>query len=166
MKQTEVGRRYRVHVYYTKHLVRSQAISNRMFGFSVIHKGMNKQMAQNVKDVQIDRIRELAKEQGVSMRYLCELVGKRRRGFFADIRNGKDYIDENELTIIASRLGTTVDYLTGKTDNSGVSIQQRIDAAITAKEADELTAIFERLSDEDRQKALTILRALADAKRD
>ena len=123
-------------------------------------------MAQNVKDVQIDRIQELAQAQGVSMRYLCELVGKRRRGFFADIRNGKDYIDENELTIIASRLGTTVDYLTGKTDNSGVSIQQRIDAAITAKEADELTAIFERLSDEDRQKALTILRALSDAKRD
>lgn len=123
-------------------------------------------MAQNVKDVQIDRIQELAQAQGVSMRYLCELVGKRRRGFFADIRNGKDYIDENELTIIASRLGTTVDYLTGKTDDSGVSIQQQIDAAITAKEADELTAIFERLSEEDRQKALTILRALADAKRD
>ena len=131
-----------------------------------MYKRVKDRMAQNVKDVQIDRIQELAQAQGVSMRYLCELVGKRRRGFFADIRNGKDYIDENELTIIASRLGTTVDYLTGKTDNSGVSIQQRIDAAITAKEADELTAIFERLSDEDRQKALTILRALADAKRD
>ena len=131
-----------------------------------MYKRVKDRMAQNVKDVQIDRIQELAQAQGVSMRYLCELVGKRRRGFFADIRNGKDYIDENELTIIASRLGTTVDYLTGKTDTSGVSIQQRIDAAITAKEADELTAIFERLSDEDRQKALTILRALADAKRD
>lgn len=131
-----------------------------------MHKRVKDRMAQNVKDVQIDRIQELAQAQGVSMRYLCELVGKRRRGFFADIRNGKDYIDENELTIIASRLGTTVDYLTGKTDDSGVSIQQQIDAAITAKEADELTAIFERLSEEDRQKALTILRALADAKRD
>ena len=131
-----------------------------------MYKRVKDRMAQNVKDVQIDRIQELAQAQGVSMRYLCELVGKRRRGFFADIRNGKDYIDENELTIIASRLGTTVDYLTGKTDEPGVSIQQRIDAAITAKEADELTAIFERLSDEDRQKALTILRALADAKRD
>ena len=59
---------------------------------------------------------------------------------------GKDYVDENELTIISSRLGTTVDYLTWKTDEPGVSIQQRIDAAITAKEADELTAIFDRLS--------------------
>ena len=80
MKQTEDGRRYRVQVYYTKHLVRSQAISNQMFGFSVIHKGMNKQMAQNVKDVQIDRIRKLTKEQGISMRYLCELVGKKPHG--------------------------------------------------------------------------------------
>ena len=131
-----------------------------------MYKRVKDRMAQNVKDVQIDRIQELAQAQGVSMRYLCELVGKRRRGFFADIRNGKDYIDENELTIIASSLGTTVDYLSWKTDEPGVSIQQRIDAAITAKEADELTAIFEKLSDEDRQKALTILRALADAKRD
>lgn len=121
-------------------------------------------MAQNVKDVQIDRIRELAKAQGVSMRYLCELVGK-KRNFLAMVALGKDYVDENELTIIASRLGTTVDYLTGKTDEPGVSIQQRIDAAITAKEADELTALFETLSEEDRQKALAILRALAEANR-
>ena len=80
MKQTEVVRRYRVQVYYTKHLVRSQAISNQMFGFSVIHKGMNKQMAQNVKDVQIDRIQDLAQAQGISMRYLCELVWKKPQG--------------------------------------------------------------------------------------
>ena len=59
--------------------------------FSVIHKGMNKQMEQNVKDVQIDRVQELAQAQDLFMRYLCELVGKGRRGFFADIRNGKDY---------------------------------------------------------------------------
>ena len=48
-------------------------------------------MEQNVKDVQIDRIQELAQAQDLFMRYLCELVGKGRRGFFADIRNGKDY---------------------------------------------------------------------------
>ena len=37
-------------------------------------------MAQTVKDVQIDHILELAKEQGISMRYLCELVGKKPQG--------------------------------------------------------------------------------------
>ena len=129
-----------------------------------MHKGMTHVKAQNVKDVQTNRIRTLAQAQGVSIRYLCELIGK-RKGFLIDVERKKNSIDENELTIIASRLGTTVDYLTGKTDEPGVSIQERIDAAITAKEADELTAIFETLSEEDRQKALAILRALAEANR-
>ena len=57
--------------------------------FSVIHKGMNKQMAHNVKDVQIDRIQELAQAQDLFMRYLCELVGKRRRGFLRTSGTGK-----------------------------------------------------------------------------
>lgn len=130
-----------------------------------MHKRMTRVKTQNVKDVQTDRIRTLAKAQGVSIRYLCELIGK-PKGFLIDVERKKNSIDENELTIIAARLETTVDYLTGKTNEPGVSIQQRIDAAITAKEADELTAIFEKLSAEDRQKALTILRALAEAKRD
>lgn len=130
-----------------------------------MHKRMTRVKTQNVKDVQTDRIRLLAKAQGVSIRYLCELIGK-PKGFLIDVERKKNSIDENELTIIAARLETTVDYLTGKTNEPGVSIQQRIDAAITAKEADELTAIFEKLSAEDRQKALTILRALAEAKRD
>lgn len=59
--------------------------------FSVMHKGTNRQMAQNVKDVQIDRIQEFAQAKGLCMRYLCELVRKREEAFFADIRNGKDY---------------------------------------------------------------------------
>lgn len=129
-----------------------------------MHKRMTCVKTQNVKDVQTDRIRTLAKAQGVSIRYLCELIGK-PKGFLIDVERKKNSIDENELTIIAARLETTVDYLTGKTDEPGVSIQQRLDAAITAKEADELTAIFETLSEEDRQKALTILRALAEANR-
>lgn len=130
-----------------------------------MHKRMTYVKAQNVKDVQTNRIRTLAKAQGVSIRYLCELIGK-PKGFLIDVERKKNSIDENELTIIAARLETTVDYLTGKTDEPGVSIQQRLDAAITAKEADELTALFETLSEGDRQKALTILRALAEAKRD
>ena len=133
--------------------------------FSVIHKGMKEQMAQNVKDVQIDRLKALAKKRGITQKYLCDLIGK-SKCFIGDVQRGMNHFDENELTIIAARLETTEDYLTGKTDEPGVSIQQRIDAAITAKEADELTALFERLSEEDRQKALTILRALAEAKRD
>ena len=81
MKQTEVGWRYRVHVYYTLLMFGSQDLFRT---FSVMYKRVKDRMKQNVKDVQIDRIRELAKEQGISMRYLCELVGKshRERGDF------------------------------------------------------------------------------------
>ena len=77
MKQTEVGRRYRVHVYYTLLMFGSQDLFRT---FSVMYKRAKYRMAQNVKDVQIDRIRELAKEQGISMRYLCELVWKKPQG--------------------------------------------------------------------------------------
>ena len=77
MKQTEVGWRYRVHVYYTLLMFGSQDLFRT---FSVIYKRVKYRMAQNVKDVHIDRIRELAKEQGIPMRYLCELVGKKPQG--------------------------------------------------------------------------------------
>ena len=77
MKQTEVGWRYRVHVYYTSLMFGSQDLFRT---FSVMYKMVKDRMAQNVKDVQIDRIRELAKEQGISMRYLCELVVKKPQG--------------------------------------------------------------------------------------
>ena len=77
MKQTEVGRRYRVHVYYTLLMFGSQDLFRT---FSVMYKRVKERMAQNVKDEQIDRILELAKEQGISMRYLCELVRKKPQG--------------------------------------------------------------------------------------
>ena len=77
MKQTEVGRRYRVHVYYTLLMFGSQDLFRT---FSVVYKRAKDRMAQKVKDVQIDRIRELAQAQGISMRYLCELVGKKPQG--------------------------------------------------------------------------------------
>ena len=77
MKQTEVGWRYRVHVYYTLLMFGSQDLFRT---FSVMYKRAKDRMAQNVKDEQIDRILELSKEQGIPMRYLCELVGKKPQG--------------------------------------------------------------------------------------
>jgi len=49
-----------------------------------MYKMVKDRMAQTVKDVQIDHILELAKEQGISMRYLCELVGKKPQGTGGD----------------------------------------------------------------------------------
>ena len=70
----------------------------------------------NVKNVNVDRIKEVAKSQGITMKYLCDCIGKYRT-FLAAVRLGKDHIDENELSIIADKLNTTVEYLTGQTDD-------------------------------------------------
>ena len=77
MKQTEVGWRYRVQVYYTLLMFGSQDLFRT---FSVMHKRVKDRMTQNVNDVQIDRIQDLAQAQGIPMRYLCELVGKKPQG--------------------------------------------------------------------------------------
>lgn len=67
-------------------------------------------------NVNVDRIKALAKTQGLTMTYLCSLFGKRAT-FLSDVRLGKDHIDENELSIIADKLHTTVEYLTDQTDD-------------------------------------------------
>lgn len=73
----------------------------------------------NVKDVQIDKIYALAEKQGISLSFLCTAVDKDRL-FITRVRRGKDYIDDRELSIIAEKLHTTVDYLTGKTKNAEI----------------------------------------------
>lgn len=70
----------------------------------------------NVNNVNIDRIKYLAKSQGLTMKFLCDCIGK-HRGFLSCVRNGTDRIDEDELAIIAGKINTTVAYLIGKTDD-------------------------------------------------
>ena len=80
----------------------------------------------NVKNVNVDKIKSLAKEQGKTMTFICEILGKSPQ-FLSSVRNGRDYIDNHELQIIADELHTTVEYLTDKSeqkekptaDNSG-----------------------------------------------
>ena len=66
--------------------------------------------------VNIDKIKSLAKEKGISIAYICESVGM-GRGYLNDIRksNGGDIPDER-LNIIVNILNTTADYLADKTD--------------------------------------------------
>ena len=70
----------------------------------------------NVTNVNIDRLKSLAKSQGITMKYLCDCLGK-HRGFLSCVRNGTDRIDEEELALIADKINTTVAYLTGQTDD-------------------------------------------------
>lgn len=68
----------------------------------------------------VSRISALAKAQGVTLKHLCECIGKRRT-FLGEVRLERDYIDPAELAIIADRLHTTPEYLTGATDDPSVA---------------------------------------------
>lgn len=69
-----------------------------------------------VPTVCIDRIKELAKQEGLTLKFFSDRFGK-KQSYFGDIRNGKNRLDESELAFIADRLHTTTDYLTGATDD-------------------------------------------------
>ena len=66
--------------------------------------------------VNVDRIKELSKSHGISLKYFCDLFGKTRT-YLADVRSGKNKMDESELGQIADILETTVEYLTDETDD-------------------------------------------------
>ena len=107
-------------------------------------------------NVNVDRIKALAKTQGLTMTYLCSLFGKRAT-FLSDVRLGKDHIDENELSIIADKLNTTVEYLTGQTDDPTRPEEKKEPGAITDAEQAELDAMFLQLSPERQDWVLRLM---------
>lgn len=70
------------------------------------------------------------------MKFLCDCLGKRRT-FLVDVRNGNDHLDSAELSIIAEKLHTTTDYLTGATDDPALPAPP--DAPTQPADADAVT---------------------------
>lgn len=116
-----------------------------------------------VTNVDVNRIKALAKKQGIQMKYFCDYFGK-AQSYFADIRNGKNRLDENELQFIADKLNTTVEYLTGQTDDPTRPEEKKEPGAITDAEQAELDAMFLSLSPEQQDMVLDILRGLVAQK--
>ena len=64
-----------------------------------------------------DRIKALAKKQGKTVTYICQLIG-RPKYYLNDIAKAADReIPEEDLKTIAINLETTVEYLKGETDD-------------------------------------------------
>lgn len=76
----------------------------------------------NVKSANVERIKALAKSKGITMSFLCKQINK-HRNFLACVRLGQDYIDQNELQVIADILGTTTDYLANNVDDPALPLQ-------------------------------------------
>lgn len=67
-------------------------------------------------NVDVDRIKQLAKAQGITLTYLCKCIDKYST-FLACVRLGKDSISATELEVIAHKQGTSAAYLMGETDD-------------------------------------------------
>lgn len=105
------------------------------------------------------RIKTLAKMQGLTLKFLCECLGK-RPSFLTDVACKKDRIDAHELSIIADKLHTTTDYLIGVTDDPSPPAPAPTDTVTPEQLATldpatrRIADLFSSLPEAERQEAL------------
>ena len=120
----------------------------------------------NVHNSNVNKIKDLAKAQGITLKYFCDCFGK-HRNFLTNVRNGKDYLDEDEIQFIADKLNTTVEYLTDQTDDPAKPAEKEKPDAITDAEQAEFDLRFSRLSPERQDFVLRLLElALAEQEKE
>lgn len=66
---------------------------------------------------QVDRIKLLAKEKGIKIKFICSQLGLAET-YLSNVKNGKDRMTADRLRVIAKLLDTTPAYLSGETDDS------------------------------------------------
>ena len=105
------------------------------------------------------RIKELRKEQGLSLKELSEKIDI-SISFLSDIENGKSNPSLDRLRDIARGLDTTVSYLLGESEtlNLNEDIIMNLENPHTQEVIKELKD-FDSWSEEDRQEVLAYLRA-------
>ena len=93
--------------------------------------------------VEIDRIYDLAKEQGIKKQFLCSQIGI-NEAYFRQAK-AKGLLPENIVVKAADILGTTTDYLHGKTDK-----KEKPDVDVELSEEEKrIISIIRTLSPED-----------------
>ena len=75
----------------------------------------------------IDKIKTLAREKGVKIKYICSQLGLAET-YLSNVKNGKDRMTQERLEQIAEILGTTVAYLTDETDNPAPKEKEPVEA--------------------------------------
>lgn len=76
--------------------------------------------------VNIDKIKALAKEKGVSITFLCQAIGQGAY-YFNDVKRRNGSIPDERLRKIADMLETTPDYLTDKTEQKEKPTSKEMD---------------------------------------
>lgn len=93
----------------------------------------------------VKKVRELAKQRGISLSFICKQIGV-ASPYFIDLEKSDREIPDKKLKEIANVLFTTPEYLKGETDNP--DIPKEPTAIFEDERQAELNAIFERMPDE------------------
>ncbi len=105
----------------------------------------------------IQRIKALAKQQGITQTFLCKQIGKRAT-FLNEVKLGKDKIRDGEIASIASILGTTPEYLCGETDD--LAPIHKKEKSPTSPALQELIEEIYSMSDDDAAALLALIRQM------
>lgn len=73
--------------------------------------------------VNVAKIKDLAKEKGISITFICSKLGQ-QRSYLNDVKNGKTSISPERLQIIADILNTTPEYLRDETEQKEKPVQE------------------------------------------
>ena len=103
--------------------------------------------------VEIDRIYDLAKEQGMKKSFLCSQIGI-NEAYFRQAK-AKGSLPENVVAKAAEVLNTTTDYLHGKTDKK----EKPDEIAGLSENEIELLNLFRQLSSQEQGLFLKMFRA-------
>lgn len=124
-----------------------------------MHKSVG---VMEIKMVNIDRIKCLAKAKGISVTYLCTAVGQGPY-YLNDVKNklnGK--MPEERQQIISKILGTTVEYLRGETDDPEIKKPSMVSwkGVEMPENRAKLMDYIASLSDEQAEKIYRILKEI------
>lgn len=111
-----------------------------------------------------DRINEIRKSKGIKWKYLNENIPGAYSSRMTELKNGKTSLSTEQLSIVASILGTTTDYLLGNTDDPTPAGQKERPPAGGGEPIDpvtqELIEFANTASPEKRRAALEIIRLI------
>ena len=123
-----------------------------------------------VNNVNIGKIKELAKSRGIKIKFICSQLGLSET-YLSNVKNGKDRMTEERLFKIAKILGTSFEYLTDMTDDpepdfiirTAGTLQDKLQNEVITKmnsmteEQKKLIGMILKMSPEETKKVLAML---------
>lgn len=103
--------------------------------------------------VNINKIKNLAKEKGLKIKYICDQLGLSDT-YLSNVKNGKDRMTDERLAIIADILNTTPEYLRDETDQKEKPIE--IDG-FEEKRLPDILYRYDELSDDQQREVLAFM---------